>query len=64
MTTLVSSWAATSSPGIPLCPKVESPMTEQTGKAPACAAPSAMPTLAPMHTQLWIARRGGSAPSV
>ena len=55
---------ASTSPVSPEWRKVESPMVQMTGWAPACAAPWAMAIDAPMSTQEWTARKGGSTPSV
>ncbi len=49
---------------IPEWPKVESPMTAIAGWRPASDAPLAIPTEAPMQTQVSIALWGGNQPRV
>ena len=49
---------------MPECEKVESPIVQMTGCAPACAAPCAIAIDAPMSTHACTARYGGITPSV
>ena len=58
------SLTASSSPVIPECVNVESPMTAIEGNNPASAAPLAIVMDAPISTQLDSALNGGSAPRV
>ncbi len=51
----VSATAAPRSGVMPEWAKVESPMTATAGWSPTSEAPWAMPMLAPMQTQLWMA---------
>ena len=59
-------YTALISPVTPLCKKVESPITATFLLAPSVAFlnPCAIPTDAPMHTQVSTAESGGTAPSV